>query len=66
MEWGSLFLLISSGCFTIVTIIKVCEIGRFCPCLTCPKLSKIKPVQVSPLPNDGIPLADEIRLANIV
>ena len=28
MEWGYLFLLISSGCFTIVTIIKVCEIGK--------------------------------------
>ena len=25
MEWGYLFLLISSGCFTIVTIIKVCQ-----------------------------------------
>ena len=51
---------------TVAILMKICETKGLCLCLACPKLSKIKPVQVHPLPNDGIPLADEIRLANIV
>ena len=51
---------------TVAILMKVCQTNGLCLCLACPKLSIIKPIKVSPLPNDGIPLADEIRLAHMV
>jgi len=65
MVWSEFFAVLS-GLISISVIIKVLDSRGKCVWITCPAVTCIKPVQVVPLPDDGIPLANEIKLARIV
>jgi len=63
--WPEFFALLSA-IISISVIIRVLHSKRKCLWMTCPCLTRIKPVQVVPIPDGGIPLATEVKLARIV
>ena len=66
MSFWPEFLAVFSGIISIYIIIKILHTNGNCLWMNCPVVTRIKPVQVVPLPYDGIPLANEIKLARIV
>lgn len=63
--WPEFFALLSA-IISIYMIIKVLHTKGECLWINCPVVTRIKPVQVVPLPYDGVPLAYEVKLARIV
>ena len=63
--WPEFFALLSA-IISISVIIRVLHSKGKCLWMTCPCLTRIKPVQVVPIPDDGIPLATEVKLARII
>ena len=65
-DYWAEFLALLSLIISISVIIRVLHSKGKCLWMTCPCLTRIKPVQVVPIPDDGIPLATEVNLARIV
>ena len=63
--WPEFFALLSA-IISISVIIRVLHSKGKCLWMTCPCLTRVKPVQVVPIPDGGIPLATEVKLARIV
>lgn len=65
-DYWAEFLALLSLIISISVIIRVLHSKGECLWMTFPCLTRVKPVQVVPIPDGGIPLATEVKLARIV
>ena len=65
-DYWAEFLALLSLIISISVIIRVLHSKGECLWMTCPCLTRVKPVQVVPILDGGIPLATEVKLARIV